>query len=96
MKKKILLITALLNAGIINCAQADSVQPKTQKTLPIKCFDGDYYVTESTLEKFHFFAGLTDSFGCSLSDLELTPTPTKDYSLICSVKKIMLESFNFT
>ncbi len=89
MKNKILLITALLSTGAIYCAQQSSSQPIFQTAtvlIPIECSDDQVYVDEQTLEKFNFFAGLTDSYGCSLSDLELERTRTEDYSLVCSVR----------
>ena len=81
MKNKLLVITALLSAGSIFCAQQ---QPTV---LPIECSDGKLYIQESTLLKFKFFAGMAESFNCPLSEIELKPTPTKDYSLVCSVRK---------
>ncbi len=81
MKNKLLVITALLSAGSIFCAQQ---QPTV---LPIECSDGKLYIQESTLLKFKFFAGMAESFNCPLSEIELEPTPTKDYPLVCSVRK---------
>ena len=81
MKNKLLFITALLSAGSIFCAQQ---QPTV---LPIECSDGKLYIQESTLLKFKFFAGMAESFNCPLSEIELEPTPTKDYPLVCSVRK---------
>ena len=90
MKNKILLITALLSVGAtIAAAQQFHVRPTFQTAtvlIPIECSDGQLYVNEKTLEKFNFFAGLTDSYRCSLSDLELERTRTEDYSLVCSIR----------
>ncbi len=77
MKNKLLLITALLSAGTLFSAQQHShVRPTFQTAtvlIPIECSDDQVYVDEQTLEKFNFFAGLTDSYGCNLSDLPLLP-----------------------
>ena len=91
MKNNLLLIAALVCAGAISAAQHSNVQPSGQAAqglVPIMCIDGKIFIQESTLQMFQFFAGMADSYDCSLSELELTPTPDKDYSLVCFVKGV--------